>query len=358
MKTSILILACGAMSLTATAQKYSVSGRIPAGVTDVKKVYLSNLESKTPDSVAVADGRFSFSGETDGKIFGLVSLGRGKQSVPVILDGNVTVNLEEGTASGTPENEGLTKWNASYTAAVKSINELMKEYNTYRKNGSVPDSVDERISRQYDETLGRLSADIKTCCAENATAKFPAYFLASVAGQMEKEDVLAIAENEPAFLQTSLLERLRGSIAGWKRQAKGTMFTDLVMPDTTGTERRLSDFVGKGKYVLVDFWASWCGPCRQEMPHVKAAYEKFHDKGFDIVGVSFDNNKAAWTAAIRKLELPWHHISDLKGWKCAASSVYGINSIPATLLIGPDGKIVASGLRGDALSKTLEEIFK
>lgn len=359
MKKTILILTLGATALAGAAQKYTVSGKLPASAADIKTVYLYNLEAKTPDSVAVDAGRFTFTGEADGKIFGTVFLGSETKTIPVILDGNVSVDTEKGTATGTAENDGLTKWNAPYAATAEAVNNLLKEYYAYREKGQTPpDSVQQRIDSRYEELTGRMFADVKACCAENTRAKFPAYFLAHTASQMEKEDVLAIADTDPAFMQTSLLGRLREAITGWRRQAKGAMFTDLVMPDTTGTERRLSDFAGKGKYVLVDFWASWCGPCRQEMPHVKAAYEKYHDKGFDIVGVSFDNNKAAWTGAIAKLGLPWHHISDLKGWQCAAASVYGINSIPATLLIGPDGKIIASGLRGEKLAETLEEIFK
>jgi peroxiredoxin len=137
----------------------------------------------------------------------------------------------------------------------------------------------------------------------------------------------------------------------------GQQFTDFEMADTHGTMNKLSEYVGNGHWLFVDFWASWCGPCLVEMPHVVAAYEKFHDKGLEIVGVSLDSKKELWVKAIASLNMPWAHLSDLKGWDSLVTKIYKINSIPDNLLIDPQGKIVARGLRGEALHEKLKEVL-
>ena len=130
---------------------------------------------------------------------------------------------------------------------------------------------------------------------------------------------------------------------------------DFSQPDVNGKNVSLSSF--KGKYVLVDFWASWCGPCRKENPNVVAAYQKYKDKGFDILGVSFDDNKDKWVAAIAKDNLTWTHISDLKGWQNSAGKLYGVQSIPFNLLLDKEGKILGKGLRGPDLDAKLAELM-
>jgi len=137
----------------------------------------------------------------------------------------------------------------------------------------------------------------------------------------------------------------------------GKRFLDVREPDTKGKLRRLSDYAGKGKWVLVDFWASWCGPCQEEMPNVVAAYKKYHDKGFEIVGFSFDADRDDWLDAIKTWNMPWIHLSDLKYWESKAGEVYEIEGIPDNILIDPDGIIVARDLRGPELGRYLSEIF-
>ena len=137
----------------------------------------------------------------------------------------------------------------------------------------------------------------------------------------------------------------------------GQQFTDLEMADADGNMHKLSEYVGNGRWLFVDMWASWCGPCRGEMPNVVAAYEKFHDKGFDIVGLSLDNKKEPWLKAVEDLKMPWTQLSDLKGWQSIVTEVYKVWSIPDNLLIDQQGKIVARGLRGEGLHAKLAEIF-
>ena len=143
-----------------------------------------------------------------------------------------------------------------------------------------------------------------------------------------------------------------------QRTGIGAQFTNFSMPDPKGKMISVSDYVKKNKYTLIDFWASWCGPCRAEMPTVVKAYDLYHAKGFEVVGVSLDNNKEAWIKAIDQLKMPWPHMSDIKGWGCAGAALYNVKGIPANVLIDQQGKIVAKNLRGQDLLDKMAELLK
>ena len=138
-------------------------------------------------------------------------------------------------------------------------------------------------------------------------------------------------------------------------ESSNNQYTDIALPGVQGQTVKVSDYVGKNKLVLIDFWASWCGPCIRELPHVVKAYDLYHAKGLEIVGVSLDKDKASWLAAIEQTGQKWPQMSDLKGWDCAGAQIYGIQSIPANVLIDEHGKIIARDLRGEDLINTIAQ---
>jgi len=313
--------------------KYSVNGVAPQ---DGSQVYLlDQLTSNPIDSTVVKDGKFSMSGNTD------------KDALLAV--------------TGSDLNNKLTECDLATDKAYNEYNDIARALNM------LPEEEVQARMPEYQAAFQKLADAYNNVFEQNSDNLIPAAFLQmfySINGDEKFEEAFAsgaawsqhpVAQNLKKRIDESNAKMKEAEAA--KQAIIGQQFIDLEEADVDGKMHKLSEYVGKGKWVLVDFWASWCGPCKAEMPNVTAAYAKYHSKGFDIVGLSFDREKDPWVAAIKDWEMPWIHLSDLKYWNTVASDVYNVNSIPDNLLIDPEGKVVARCLRGSDLEAKLAEIF-
>ena len=360
MRRCIMFFALIAMVMPCMAQQlnYSVSGIC---ADEGKKVYLvDNMTENAIDSTVVSDGKFSFSGPAAKDALISVKVEDRKWTTDFFNDGTpVVINVNDSTLKGSPLNERLTKLEIEQNLPMKAF------------AAKTSNMTEEELLKNQDEILDEMNAAIDEQMAfankvfkEERNSLIPVAFAGYYFFENGVEAYDELVKEQVVFANHPLLKRTRDEVEELlqpkdspKTAFIGQQYTDLEMADPDGKMHKISELVGEGKWVLVDFWASWCGPCRAEMPNVLEAYNKYHAKGFEVVGISFDEKKDAWVNAIGKINMPWMQLSDLQGWKCAAAPAYKIDAIPDNILIDPQGIIIARALRGKALHSHLQKIF-
>lgn len=342
--------------VVAPAQKLTLNGTIE-GMPDNTKIILLDLE-KSSAVIAQAtskSGSFTLSGKVDGpSILGLMAGDSLKTALflgndDVKVTGKMQQKMDDWKFTGSKTQDDFTEFQNLFVPEFERINQL----GIAQQSGAGGDSLANAMKTVTDNIQKNVDAFI----AKHPASPVSAMVLLSTIGF---SDDFALLEKRTGSLSkevmnTGIGHQLQKAVEEARFNAVGTVAADFTQKDAADKDVSLAQF--RGKYVLVDFWASWCGPCRRENPNVVKMYNKYKNKNFTVLGVSLDEEKDAWQKAIQKDGLTWTHVSDLKGWENAVAQQYHITAIPRNFLIGPDGKIIGKDLRGEELESKLTEVL-
>jgi thiol-disulfide isomerase/thioredoxin len=339
--------------------QFTITGDI-RGLVDSELVFLTDVSNPT-DTVAKAPargGHFVLNGHVAEPNLFELNLGSAKTKAPLFMgNDNITVSgsqddLKSLVAKGSPSNDDFVEFQKEFNPYFVRINGVMQLANS-PEGAKSKDSLFKVYKRLADSTMDHLDAFVAS-----RRSSFVSPFVMVVLNQLS-EDVSRQLKRynslSPEVQKGYYAQYLKGKLDEASIGAIGTDAMDFTQNDTSGKAVTLSSF--KGKYVLVDFWASWCGPCRMENPNVVSMYKKFKGKNFTVLGVSLDKSREPWLKAIKDDGLAWTQVSDLKYWYNEAALKYHVQSIPTNYLIDPAGKIVGRNLRGPELQAKLCELL-
>lgn len=365
-KFTYLVIATAAVGMIACTGGnkvgYLVTGTVE-GANDGDTVYLQEANGRNLtklDTAVITKGTFTFEGTQDSVVNRYITCEVNGESLFIdffLENGKINVALTKNNdvVTGTPSNDAYQE----IRVQLNDINQKMRGIYEAMGDTSLSDEQKEAKQKEGAQLEKQYDKVIKEGVQKNITNPVGVFLFKQAFINNSTEENEALLQQIPAnFQNDKTIARIKEMTEMQKKTAVGTPFVDFEMQTPEGMPVKLSDYVGKGKVVLVDFWASWCGPCRREMPNLVEIYAKYKGKNFEIVGVSLDQDAAAWKEAIKKLNMTWPQMSDLKFWQCEGAQLYAVNSIPHTVLIDGSGKIIARGLHGEELQTGIAEAVK
>ncbi|OJV83259.1 MAG: hypothetical protein BGO34_16415 [Bacteroidia bacterium 44-10] len=367
-KLIYLFIIAGTLLSCQNSNKYTITGTVAGDAYEGTNVYLQQMTDnamEATDTAVVQNGAFSFSGTTDTPLLRFIALDESvnpqqENRIPVLVEpGKLEVAFDTiVTVKGTKVNDAYTTFRLQQKDLVKEIRGIIGQFNSENAAGTMTEERDAELQESYENISKQLTDLNFNFIKENIGNKLGEFVFQGSSSMFEadqQKEILDLASEE--FKSGENIQRIIKRLENLEKVAVGEKFVDFTLKDTEGNDVSLSDYAGKGNYVLVDFWAAWCGPCRQEMPNVVTAYEKYKAKGFEVVGVSLDQEHDRWVQGIKDLNMTWPQMSDLQYWNSKVVDLYAIQGIPHTVLLDKEGTIIEKNLRGEALDNKLAELM-